>query len=86
MNKCIPYVSISELRFLSLIEGDRRFENPTRQGVSISELRFLSLIAGCWVKWLSMNNRFNLRIEILIIERPPIKKGFTMSELFQSQN
>ena len=68
-------VSISELRFLSLIA---RLMIACRRiviVVSISELRFLSLIVFCLLSPALLYHRFNLRIEILIIDRAWCRGG-----------
>ena len=60
-------VSISELRFLSLIGRPKRRIWAEKQ-VSISELRFLSLIVLDPDIGIEPIDCFNLRIEILIID------------------
>ena len=60
-------VSISELRFLSLVVSQAKSAKLSIL-VSISELRFLSLVgANCFIDKNAGDLGFNLRIEILII-------------------
>ena len=63
----LVWVSISELRFLSLIVRVE-YGTAARCGVSISELRFLSLIVRVDGTIDEAGDSFNLRIEILIVD------------------
>ena len=63
-------VSISELRFLSLVALKLDAVLTYHVLVSISELRFLSLVGRFKRRRVAISLSFNLRIEILIIGSP----------------
>ena len=83
----LKQVSISELRFLSLVGVAKMGSLHERFQVSISELRFLSLVAFPHSATHSVDACFNLRIEILIIGSECYSKYIDdRFIMFQSQN